>query len=135
MTWTYTQAPEDEPIDAVRLLVGDTDVADPLIQDEEIEFMLGLQEGNQYLAAADIADVLSAKFTRSVSLSVEGLSAQFERRAIAFAELAVRLRQMNKRRRNKKFSHFLDEQFTTHKPAFDVGMHDYRREPHQVVDD
>jgi len=135
MTWTYTQSPVDEPIDAVRLLVGDTDSEDPLIEDEEIEFALSIQEGNQYLAAADVADMLSAKFTRSVSLSVEGLSAQFERRAMAFAELAVRLRFMNKRRKDKKYSSFLDAQFTDRKPSFDVGMHDYHREPHEVVDD
>jgi len=135
MVWSYTQDPQNVPVDAVRLLVGDTDTDDQLIQNEEIEFALSIQADNVYLAAADVADMLSARFTRSVSLSVEGLSAQFERRAVAFAELAMRLRQMNRRRKDKKYRKFLDEQFTTHKPAFDVGMHDFIREPHQVVDD
>lgn len=135
MTWTYDGQPETLPRDAVRLLVGDTDDADQLAQDADIAFALAENDGNVYFAAADVADMLSARFTRSVDLNVEGLGAQFARRAVAFAELAARLRQMGRSRRGKKLRPLVDPQFTDHKPIFDVGMHDFHRQPHQEVAD
>jgi len=123
MVWNYDGDPENSLRDAVRLLVGDTDASDQLVDDGEIQFALSLQNENIYRAAAEVADMLSARFSRSVSLSVEGLSAQFERRSIAFAELAVRLRKQARTRRGKVVSR-LDEQFLREPANIDVGMHD-----------
>lgn len=40
MTWTYGADPENSNLDAVRLIIGDTDSNNPLLQDEEINYYL-----------------------------------------------------------------------------------------------
>lgn len=52
--------------DQVRLLIGDTDVADPLLQDEEINLYL-TQEGSVYGAAIQCCRSLAARFSRQSS--------------------------------------------------------------------
>lgn len=66
MTATYTNNPIGRPVDQIRLLVGDTDVTDPLLQDEEIEFFL-LQDDNVYKAAAIAARTIAGKLARAIT--------------------------------------------------------------------
>lgn len=51
MTATYTNSPGTDSIDAIRLLIGDTDVASAALTDEELQYYLDTA-GNLYLAAA-----------------------------------------------------------------------------------
>jgi hypothetical protein len=66
MTATYTNDPVGNPIDQIRLLVGDTDVSDALLQDAEILFFLS-QDDNVYKAAAIAARSIAGKLVRSVT--------------------------------------------------------------------
>lgn len=77
MSWTYTADPTSSTKDAVRFLIGDTDEANPLLQDEEIYFNLNEVNGEPYRAAANACENLAALFTglaQSSSKSVGGLS-------------------------------------------------------------
>jgi hypothetical protein len=66
MTATYTNNPIGNLIDQIRLLVGDTDVTDALLQDEEISFFL-TQDDNVYKAAAIAARTIAGKLARAVT--------------------------------------------------------------------
>lgn len=75
-----------EPKDQVRFLVGDTDVTEPLMQDEEVLFVISQWgfKGSPYYAAAMCAKAIAAKFAREVnysddadSLSLDGLQQKF----------------------------------------------------------
>jgi len=77
MTWSYSEdnlgtASAIERLNSVRLLVGDTDSTDQLVQDEEINFALAQASNNIYNAAAWCADVVAAKFSRMVSTELDG---------------------------------------------------------------
>ena len=40
MSWSYSGNPKDSPIDDVRFLVGDTNKNEPILQDEEIQYLI-----------------------------------------------------------------------------------------------
>jgi len=73
--------------DKIRLLVGDTDSADWLLSDEEINFFAG-QESNVYLAAAMTAKALAAKFARLVDHAIGDVRVNLSQRQAQFATLA-----------------------------------------------
>jgi len=59
-------------LNAVRLLVGDTDTSDPQSQDEEIVFALAQNGDNVYLTASWIARSIAAKYARLVDTDLDG---------------------------------------------------------------
>lgn len=72
MTWTYdaTQIDTTSAVgrrNAVRLLIGDTDVTETQLQDEELDFHLVQATDDIYLAAAAGCRSLSAKYSRLVN--------------------------------------------------------------------
>ena len=77
--------------DLVRLLVGDADPDNQLLTDDQVT-LISAQFSSSTLAAAACADALAAKFSRSVTFSVEGLSIQNSQKAANFRALAQRLR-------------------------------------------
>lgn len=40
MSWSYSGNPKESPIDEVRFLVGDTNKNEPILQDEEIQYLI-----------------------------------------------------------------------------------------------
>lgn len=90
MTWTYDIA-LTETRDQVRFLVGDTDTADQMVQDEEINWAI-TSEGSVFASAALVAETLSGKFSSQVDKSVGDLKLKFGDRADRFATLAKTLR-------------------------------------------
>lgn len=91
MTWTYTNDPVGEPVDAIRLLIQDTDSSDPLISDEEIAYFIakgGSDIGAAYLAALSI----SAKFGRLADERTGGIEVKWSQRSRAYAALASDLK-------------------------------------------
>lgn len=71
--FTYNADPANYPADAVRLEVGDTDAADPLLSDSEIAYCLAQDStvaGAAYLACRLIVRSLA----RRVTVSVQGVS-------------------------------------------------------------
>lgn len=98
MTWTY-DGPNGSAVDRVRLLIGDTDETDPLLQDEEIAFFLGEAGDSIYQAAHDCCYAVGSKFARmATSKSVGDLSLSYSDRARAFMDQAERLLELAARR-------------------------------------
>lgn len=60
MGWSYSGNPGASNKDAVRFLIQDTNTSRQLVQDEEIEWMIG-QEANIYMAASQICTQLVVK--------------------------------------------------------------------------
>lgn len=94
--WTYSGDPNLNARDEVRFLVGDTNAADPLVQDEEIAFVLAVHADPpgkvNYQAAAVVAEGIAAKFARKKDSTVGPLSVQAEQLYTHYVEVAQRLR-------------------------------------------
>ena len=58
--------------DKVRLRIGDTNSADPLLFDEEIDYFLAERGGDILKAAADCAGAIAAKFARAYKVETDG---------------------------------------------------------------
>lgn len=91
MAWSYSGDPSSSDLDSVRFLVGDTDINDQQLQDEEINYLLAQNGNNVYLSAAAAANAIAAKFARLVDKSVGDLKLNFSQRQAAYATLAKEL--------------------------------------------
>lgn len=97
MTWTYAVSSFDTTTtagarNAVRLLVGDTDTNDQLVQDEEIAFALSEKGDNVYYAAAWICNAIATKFGRYVDTQLDGaLESKYSQRVEHYKQLALTL--------------------------------------------
>lgn len=69
MAWTYSGNPGASELDEVRFLIQDTDAEDPIVQDEEILFMLA-EEGSPLSAAAGLAQVLAFRYARACDTAI-----------------------------------------------------------------
>lgn len=85
--WLYTGEPNTRTIDAVRLLIGDTDSTDQLITDNEIQYFL-TKHGSINRTASESCRAIAAKFARLMSRSIGGLSADFSAKYRQYMELA-----------------------------------------------
>jgi len=72
MTWTYTGDPAANTRDEVRFLVGDTDKDDALVQDEEINYAIGV-ESSTLRAAVRVSRAIAAHYARAVEKQVGDL--------------------------------------------------------------
>lgn len=92
MAWTYNPALATDA-DRVRLLLGDTNAADPLISDEEIAAML-TQEGGVTEAAARAAETLVIICGRKAQEVTDdiGQRVKYGDLAALYRTLATRLR-------------------------------------------
>ncbi len=90
MSWSYDPTiPTDK--DAVRLEIGDTDINNQLLQDEEIEYFLSV-EGSVLAASIAAAESIAAKFSRGFNQRVGDLSADKSKLADQYRKLAEDLR-------------------------------------------
>lgn len=96
MTATYTN-PSNSANDAVRFLVGDTNVTDAALQDEEIAFALSQAGNDTYLAAAICARSLAAKYASYVDTKFEGVSSDYSNLRDNYFALATRLEAQSKK--------------------------------------
>jgi hypothetical protein len=88
--------PENDPVDAVRFLVGDT--ASPFeLSDTEILFALD-QDANTYAAAAICARALSARYARQVDTKFETVESKYSQLRDSYEHLARSLDIQAKRR-------------------------------------
>ena len=96
MVWTYAGDPRNDVTDEVKWMVGDTDAADPLAQDAEVDYALAVYpkpEGKApYLAAAMVCDGIAAKFARRAQRSVGSLSIAANQQYEHYVAEAARLR-------------------------------------------
>ena len=96
MAWSYTGKPDTSEKDQVRFLIGDTDKCDPLIGDEEIDYLLTL-EGSVFKAAVMACETIAAKFSRLADEKVGDTSVSLSQKADAYLKLAGKLRKRSER--------------------------------------
>lgn len=95
MSWSYSGSPGDSTLDTVRFYLQDTDSADPLLSDEEIEFVVAQWAdiyGSPIMYAAICAETLAAKFAREVTYSADGVSVGANELQAKYNDLAQSLR-------------------------------------------
>lgn len=106
MTWTYSGDPASSAKDEVRALMGDTDADTQLVTDEEVLWAI-TQHADQtgygnYRAAAMIAHMIAARYSKMVSKSVGSLSINYGQRYTQYLELAKSLEAMGSSQANRK---------------------------------
>ena len=99
MTFTYSGDPALSARDAVRFYSQDTDVNDPFLSDEEIDFLISswehLTDSPVYIAAV-ACDNIAAKFTREISYGADGVSVNASELQTKYQNLAASLREAYK---------------------------------------
>lgn len=91
MPWTYNAGALDQPLNAVRLMIGDTNTSDQQLQDEEILSFIAASGGNVASAAASAAKALAFKYARSVDKWVGDLKILASQRHRAYSDLYDKL--------------------------------------------
>lgn len=95
MSFTYSGNPASSSLDEVRFLLSDTESENPLLSNEEVEYLLAQQE-NSYLAAANGAEIISSIFTRRADKEKVGdITLEYKDKARQYVNLAGRLRDSN----------------------------------------
>ena len=132
MAFTYTSDPENSKRDAVRLLTGDTDSTDPLLQDSEVDYFLSLYGDAVYPAAAAACDAIASKYARQADTTNGRLSVKASQRSEAYAKKAKELRrdtllgaEVFAGGLTISGKNALDDDTDAVQPAFSVGMDDY----------
>ena len=77
MAWSYEEydlntTSASGRLNTVRLLVGDTDLLDQQVQNEEIVLSLSENGNNVYSAAGWVARTIASKYARKVNTSLDG---------------------------------------------------------------
>lgn len=136
MTWTYSGDPEASSRDAVRFLMRDTDeTSTATLSDEEIAWLVSESGGNLYLAAADGAVELAAKYAGLVQTKTVGsLSITYAARSQAFKTHSDNLRLRAARKTalapsaggiSKSDKADMRSDTDWNQPIFQLGMDDY----------
>lgn len=86
--WTYSGDPRSSDRDAVRYLIGDIIVADPQINDPELDFALS-QCSSIYRAAAIACRSLAGRLSREADTVDKDLRDSISQRARAYSRMAV----------------------------------------------
>jgi hypothetical protein len=89
MTWTYGGDPTTSDLDAVRLLLGDTDPDDPRLTDEEIGYFLA--RANVPRAAALACRAMLAGYRRAIRKAAGPLSLELQQQFSQCQELCREL--------------------------------------------
>lgn len=91
MTWNYSGDPSASALDEVRFLMGDTNTNDQQLTDGELNYLIE-ESGSNIAAAIKAAESLAAKYARSTSKSIGGVSLSYSERAGKYQALAASLR-------------------------------------------
>jgi len=97
MAFTYTGNPAESDLQAIRFLLGDTDITEPLLQDEEILFLASqwALEHSVYYAAAICAETVAARFAREVTVNSDSQTVSTSELQQKYQNLAIQLRSMH----------------------------------------
>lgn len=91
MTWTYSGDPSSSNKDAVRFLIGDTEPLDPILQDEEILWLLS-EYGSPIKASYHAALTAAGKYARLVTQEAGRIKVKAEGKYLQYKDLADQLR-------------------------------------------
>jgi hypothetical protein len=88
MTATYTGNPTSVPLDAIRLILGDTDTTNYLLTDSELNYFLTQENNNIYYAGHHAASAIAGKFSRLADKSLGPLSISLSQKAANYRQLS-----------------------------------------------
>lgn len=133
MAFSYSGDPSTSNKDEVRFLIQDTDAQDPLLQDEEINFLLNQNNDQTKIAAIKAAEVISSQFSRLADTTIGDFSIKHSQRAQTFMQLAEQLRDQAGKTRVKPFAGGISKSDKTAvegdtdrvKPSFKKGKFDF----------
>ena len=92
MTWTYSFNPSNSAKDEVRFYTGDTRCQDPLLHDEEIEYLLKKYNNFPLNASIEACERIIAQFSRLADESVGSVSKSFSQKAASYFKTMEMLR-------------------------------------------
>jgi hypothetical protein len=90
MSWAYSGDPSQSTKDAVRFAIGDTISSDPLLQDEEISYILSINSSVSDAAYAACVGIV-AKFSRLADKEVGKVKIKYSQKAKQYQQLADKL--------------------------------------------
>jgi len=70
MSWTYSGDPTSSPKDELRFLIGDTNSVEPIMQDEELQYLIGKYGTNDNLLKYHTYIQASTIFARDIKRSL-----------------------------------------------------------------
>jgi hypothetical protein len=88
--WTYSGDPSASDRDAVRFRIGDTDEAEPLLADAEIDWLLA-EQGTVLPAAIEACRAIAARYARKCDKSVGPVSISYSQRSQHYRDLAAEI--------------------------------------------
>lgn len=124
MTWSYSGNPASSDLDLARFYIGDTDVNTPLMQDEEISFMV-TSKGSARAAAPDLCAAIMAKLAMDVDYTIGPESVKASQRFKAYQELMKTLKTLWVS--INAAPSFQDPDTYPTRPLFNIGMQDNTR--------
>jgi len=106
MSWSYDPADlgtttTSGRLNSVRLLIGDTDTNDQIMQNEEIVFALAQTNNNVYYAGSWACHMIASKYSRLVDLKIEGSSSRYSELAKQYITMSDHLNDLGKRTNGK----------------------------------
>ena len=66
MSWTYSGDPSSSELDECRFLISDTDEASPILQDEEIRYIIESANGNKLRLKYMLFKQAATRFSRDI---------------------------------------------------------------------
>jgi hypothetical protein len=82
MSWSYSGNPKESPIDEVRFLVGDTNEREPIMQDEEIQYLIDEYGSNEnvlrYYVFTHVATIFARDIKRTLGPQSEDPTKRLE---------------------------------------------------------
>jgi hypothetical protein len=88
MSWSYSADLENNIIDQLRFLIGDTNPEEPILQDEEIEFLASKYGNNSNLLKYQLFRHVATIFARDIKRSLGPQSEDPTKRLEYFTEQA-----------------------------------------------
>lgn len=120
MSWSYSGDPNTSDLDRVRFTIGDTIESEPLLQDEEINYLIGVY--GVYGAAQYACVSLMSRFSREVDYTIGPESVKAGQRWQHYKDLLDKLRADNIGRFAAPA--MAPTQVTSDCPIFEIGMND-----------
>lgn len=114
----------------VRFTIGDTDSTDPLLQDEEINFVLS-QKTTVLAASISCCESISAKYARMADYSLGPYSIKASQKAERYKQLAKELRVSNINANGLPLFTGPEENSS----IFDIDMMNYASDSHAVSEE
>lgn len=92
MTWSYSGNPADSLKDAVRFEIGDTNPNDPLLQDEEIQYVLSQHNNHILWSAVKCCEIVMVNLAREVNSTMGRSRVEASQKFKSYELIAKKLR-------------------------------------------